>query len=103
MSLRPRRATCHRRTGRPTSTRAGNRATRTRRSAGSRSLRAMAAVLTAAMVAVVAYCAMRLVVPARRDDDHPLELDVLHVVMGTVMIAMLVDVLPTNARTAVIA
>ncbi|MCW2749130.1 MAG: hypothetical protein JWR83_240 [Aeromicrobium sp.] len=62
----------------------------------------MAAVLTAAMVAVAAYCAMRLVVPAWRDDDHPLELDVLHVVMGAVMIAMLIDVLPRDARTVAI-
>jgi hypothetical protein len=62
----------------------------------------MAAVLAAAMAAVAAYCAMRLVVPAWRDDDHPLELDVLHVVMGAVMIAMLVDLLPGRARTVAI-
>ncbi|MCW2798971.1 MAG: hypothetical protein JWQ70_443 [Aeromicrobium sp.] len=62
----------------------------------------MAAVLTAVMVAVAAYCATRLFVPRWRDEDHPRELDVLHVLMGSVMIAMLIDVLPAGAGTVVI-
>ena len=63
----------------------------------------MAAVLAAAMAVLAAYCVARHAVPAWRDADHPVELDVLHVVMGACMVAMLLEVFPSSWHVTVVA
>jgi hypothetical protein len=63
-------------------------------------------VLAAALLPVVLYCAARALRLRHRNgraDGHPRDLDVWHVLMGVVMLAMLLGRLPVGATVPVLA
>lgn len=61
-------------------------------------------VAFAALVGAVAvYCGCRIAVPAWRDKHHPVGMDLTHVVMGAVMVAMFVAAVPVWANGPAVA
>lgn len=67
-----------------------------------RMLTGMAIVLAALMIVVALYCGSRLVLPHRHDPEHAYDVDVTHLVMATLMAAMLIDAVPRAAESVIV-
>lgn len=63
----------------------------------------MSVVLAALMASVVLYCALRMAIPRWRDEQHEFAVDLTHIVMGTVMVAMFLTTVPAWAEGPAVA